>query len=74
MKKLPEGARRVCVVTGVLLVIALVLFAAVSSGGFTKMVWQQWAIFVISVAILYWAPALIYRTYRWIREGFSVSN
>jgi len=75
MKKSLEGPRRLCVVIGFLLVTAWVMFAAISSNGFKDMIhWEQWAFFVVGVPVLYWLPAFIYRTYRWVREGFLANK
>ena len=74
MKNPPEGPRRLCVAIGLLLVAAWVFFAAFSSNGFKEMIhWEQWAFLFIGVPVLYWMPAFIYRTYRWVRDGFPAN-
>lgn len=75
MEKLSEGPRRLCLVIGLLLVAAWVLFAAFASEGFRYMNhWQAWAFFAGGIIVFYWLPASTYRTYRWVRNGFSSSQ
>ena len=74
MKRIPEGARRVCVVLGTMFVLVWLTWATVESDGFSQMESKGWGMLVVVSCVAYFAPFLIYRVIAWVREGFSSST
>lgn len=74
MKRLPEGMRRLCAVIGVLCVTGWIATIGFLSDGFTHVAPMGW-VFVGLVAFLaYVLPALIFRIYRWVKDGFAMDG
>jgi len=74
MKRIPEGARRVCVVLGTLLGLAWVVWVSVVSDGFSRVHGMGWVVLVAGSVAAYFAPFLVYRVVTWVREGFSTDR
>ncbi len=74
MNRLPEGIRRVCTVVGVLFVVWWVAAIGFLSHGFTQVKPIGWLVVVLGAILAYVIPALLYRIYRWVREGFAMDS
>ncbi|WP_339542675.1 hypothetical protein [Pseudomonas sp. JAI120] len=72
MKRLPEGVRRICAVVGVLFVIWWVAAIGFFSDGFIQVQPIGWVMLGLGAILAYVIPALLYRIYRWIRDGFAI--
>lgn len=72
MKRLPEGVRRVSTVLGVLLIICWLTVIGFVSDGFAKVQPMGWMILGLIAFVVYLIPALIYRIYKWVRDGFAM--
>ncbi len=71
MNRLPEGVRRLCTVIGVLLAVWWLVAIGFLSKGFTEVKPQGWALLAVGLMVAYLLPALIYRIYRWVSDGFK---
>lgn len=72
MNRLPEGMRRLCAVIGVFLAVWWLVAIGFLSKGFTEVKPQGWALLAVGLVVAYLLPSLIYRIYRWVRDGFKV--
>lgn len=74
LKALPEGVRRVNVVVGVLCAICWITFLGVVSDGFDGVGLMGFVVLLVGAVLVYLLPALIYRVFRWIKEGFAMDT
>lgn len=72
MNRLPEGMRRLCAVIGVFLAVWWLVAICFLSNGFAEVKPQGWVLLAVGLVVAYLLPSLIYRIYRWVRDGFKV--
>lgn len=74
MKKMPEGARRLCIVLGVLPACAVLVWAGAETNYFRSMSAEGFYIFTAMLVGSLTAPTLSYHVFSWVRDGFKNNN
>lgn len=74
MKRLPEGVRRVCIILGIVVAACWVLWVAIESDGFRRLNPGGWVTLSAVSILVYLIPAILYRIYAWVRDGFAIDK
>ncbi|WP_139139761.1 hypothetical protein [Pseudomonas sp. NBRC 111139] len=74
MSRLPEGIRRVCIVTGTVLVLVMLFTMRYTLRDWLEMPWDQ-AAFTAAILIgFFLCPFIVCRVAFWIKDGFAKSG